>query len=227
MICSVARRLACRVSANRAICRMVGIVITSLLCCSSCDMGIRTPFEKYNTAWSWDPCNPQEAYNLDLDGWHGLSEGGAVAVLQWQGRGQLGAEALTIILCLKNVGQGSNVPYRLSKGMLVATNLREISFTEILDSQSFSCEVLAGKRLRHTYNAQAAGEPAAARLSKSRLLRFCVVSSRNDRETATILSELYSRLREQGTAGEVLTCIAPFLGEWKEGRAGVSPRIKR
>lgn len=196
---------------HRAVYGMTGVLISFGLFCSSCDKGVEMPFKKPNVAWSSEPGG---SYNYHFKGWHCASRDRVVAILRWEGSGQLSAEAMTIILCLqRDATQEPRVSYRLAEGLLIPTGRRRIGQIQGLEKRSFSCQPLAGERLRVSYDGQIANGPAAAHPPEPRYLRFCLVIRQNDRRISTILRELYPQLKELAEAQEVVTCIAPLLGE--------------
>lgn len=164
------------------------------------------PFGKHNASWSSDH---REGYDYYFKGWHIASQQGKVAVLQWKGQGQLGAEATTIILCLQRMSQEPDVAFRLTRGLVVPTGLGKIGNIQTLDTQSFSCEPLRKARLRVSYNGPVGSGPVPAHLHEPRHLRLSVVSREDGERTLTILEQLYPQLKKLDgeEVCDVVTCI--------------------
>jgi len=183
------------------------VIFCVLFCCSSCDVPLEMPFTKYNVAWSADPL---AEYSRDFKGWYHTSPGGRLAVLHWQGSGQLGGQGTTIILCLDNAAQGFRTAYRLKKGLFVGTSLAKIAFVQALDNQSFSCEMLGHSSMRVCYESRVPVVPKRDPVSEAWYLRFSVVTHEDERRVSKVLRQLYPQLKEREEAPEAVTFIEPF-----------------
>ena len=210
MMAYVARKLGCELWRYRVNLYLALTLLTLLSCCLSCDAGFKIPFGRYNASWSSDH---REGYDYYFEGWHIASRQGKVVVLQWKGKGQLGAEATTIILCLQRVGQEPDVAFRLTRGLVVSTSLGKIWRIQTLAAESFSCELLRNARLRVSYDGPVGSGPVPVHLHEPRYLRLSVVSREDGERTVTILEQLYPQLKEQGGEEtlDVVTCIESLL----------------
>lgn len=208
MVGFLAKRLTGFVFMNRTLHAGIAVIIVLLPCCLSCDTGFRMPFRRYNLSWSR---SPKEGYDYCSKSWYYASPGGPLAILHWEGSGQLSAEAATIILCLKRTHKQSTSAYHLTKGVFVRRCVEEITLVQLLDEDCFSSELLSKQCIRLSYKGRVLNEIASEHAYEPLHLQFCVTAKENARRVTAIVRELYPQLKEREQTREIAPYVEPLL----------------
>jgi len=180
------------------------LVFLLLMFCCSCDEPLLPDFRKQNFTLSYRPDNDFDSH---AKSWFYALDGRVVAILHWQGTGQLGAESTIVLLCLKEYEENDLIKYKLINGVLTEKCIELGYSSRDIYKDNFTGQKLSSKKIELVYDGDIAEREYYDGVHNVRWLRFDVKASENRKKAEAILEELVPLLKDKPEAEKILDLL--------------------